>query len=153
MKHSELVDIAEKWVLKRCGFAFKELTTFAGETPDVIGFRSGDTILIECKVSRADFLQDKKKHFRRRPKSGVGSFRFYMCPKGLIIPEELPEQWGLIYVNDKGIAKQKIGPEGNVWSFPSDFYFTDRNIYGENAIMYSALRRLHIHGVIPLIYK
>ncbi|MCP3944994.1 MAG: hypothetical protein GY710_26450 [Desulfobacteraceae bacterium] len=65
--HDELIKIAEKWLLKRCGFAFRELTTFASETPDVIGFRQGESILIECKTSRADFHADKKKIFRRRP--------------------------------------------------------------------------------------
>ncbi len=150
--HTGLVKIAEKWLLKRCGFAFSELTTFAGEIPDSIGFRSGDTILIECKTSRADFISDKKKHFRRRPKAGVGSFRFYMCPKDLIKPEELPEKWGLLYVNDKGKVRKKVGPKGNSWSYPSEFYFSERNIQNEMALMYSALRRLHLQGVIPLIY-
>ena len=58
--HSELVDIAEKWLFKRCGFAFKELTTINQETPDAIGFRSGESILVECKTSRSDFHADKK---------------------------------------------------------------------------------------------
>lgn len=153
LTHSDLVNIAEKWLLKRCGFAFRELTTFAGETPDAIGFRSGDTILVECKTSRADFLCDKKKHFRRRPATGVGSFRFFMCPKGLIKPDELPVKWGLLYVSKNGLVRKKVGPKGNTWSYPSGFYFSDRNIKNETALMYSALRRLHLQGVIPLIYE
>jgi len=46
--------------------AFKELKTAGIEIPDVIGFGSGFSIVIECKVSRADFLQDKKKPHRAK---------------------------------------------------------------------------------------
>lgn len=154
LTHADLVEIAEKWLLKRCGFAFRELTTFAGETPDGIGFRSGGSILVECKATRSDFLSDKKKFFRRKPEMGVGMFRFYMCPIGLIKPEELPEKWGLLYVSDSGQVRQKAGPKGNVWSsYSNGFVFTERNIINEMALMYSALRRLHLQGVMPLIYR
>jgi len=115
LTHSELVDIAETWLFKRCGFAFKELTTFAQETPDAIGFRSGESILIECKTSRADFHADKKKSFRKCTWQGVGRIRFFMCEKGLILPEDLPEKWGLLWVNGKGKVRQRVGPKGNVW--------------------------------------
>jgi Holliday junction resolvase len=68
--HSDLVEIAEKWLLKRCGFAFTELSTHAQEIPDAIGFKSGISILIECKTSRADFLADRKKALEKtRPRA------------------------------------------------------------------------------------
>lgn len=150
--HDELTIIAEKWLLSRCGFAFRELTTFAGETPDAIGYRSGSTILVECKASRADFLSDKKKFFRRNPEQGVGSFRFFLCPQDLIKPEELPIKWGLLYVNDKGKVRKKVGSKGNTFSYPDEFFFSERNRRNEAAMMYSALRRLQLQGVFPLIY-
>jgi hypothetical protein len=149
--HKDLVGIAEKWLLKKCGFAFKELTTLAGETPDAIGFRSGLSILIECKASRADFHADKRKFIRKQPWQGVGRIRFYLCAKGLIMPEDLPDKWGLIWVDGNGAARQKVGPKGNTWTDPN-FNFTEINTKGETALMYSALRRLHLRGVIPLIY-
>ena len=86
--HSELVEIAYKWVLKNahCGVAFKELVTTAMETPDVIGFGGHRySVLIECKASRADFLKDKKKPFRANPEIGMGKLRYYCCPKGLFL--------------------------------------------------------------------
>ena len=36
-----------------------------GERPDALGFRNGVSCLIEVKVTRADFLADKKKRFRQ----------------------------------------------------------------------------------------
>lgn len=151
LTHSTLVKIAENWLLKRCGFVFSELTTFAGETPDSIGFRSGSSILIECKASKTDFFADKKKIFRKNPWMGVGVFRFFLCPKNLIRQDELPDRWGLIEVNNKGVARKKIGPRGNIWNGDSEWCF-ERSIENEMALMYSALRRLYLRGVIPLIY-
>lgn len=151
--HDELTKIAEKWLLSRCGFAFRELTTFAQETPDAIGFRMDGTILIECKTSRADFHADKKKSFRVNPWQGVGLFRFFLCPKDIIKPGDLPEKWGLLYVNEKGKVRKKIGPKGNIWSANMEWMFTDRNTQNEMNLMYSALRRLQLQGVMPLIYE
>lgn len=123
----------------------------AGEIPDAIGFRSGETILIECKVNRADFLSDKKKRFRANPWMGMGKFRFYMCPKNLISVDELPDGWGLIYVNDKGKARQVHGPKGNIWCNQPQFQH-ERCERSEMSMMYSALRRLNLRGVLPMIY-
>lgn len=160
MTHKELVDIAYKWVLKRggCGVAFKELNTLAcnGEYPDVIGFASsGWSVLVECKATRSDFLCDKKKSFRANSSLGMGRFRLYCCPDGLIKPEELPEKWGLIYIKD-GKYRLIVNPmlvkenaEG-VYGYVGAHH--DNNIKAEHGLMYSALRRLFIKGFMASIY-
>jgi len=53
-------------------------------------------VLVECKVSRADFLADRDKPFRLKPEKGVGSERFYLTPPNLVRVEELPVGWGLL---------------------------------------------------------
>jgi hypothetical protein len=53
-------------------------------------------VLVECKITRADFLADREKPFRRKPERGVGSERFYLAPSALIKLEELPAGWGLL---------------------------------------------------------
>ena len=162
--HKDLIPIAYKWVLKNasCGVAFKELYSHAcnGEYPDVIGFGAwGHSVLIEVKVSRSDFLCDKKKSFRKNPEKGMGSQRFYMCPEGLIKKDELPEGWGLIYVNVAGKAKLVVrngvmvpyeinGRTGERFMVHNH----EKNIIAEQGVMYSALRRLHIKGHIETIY-
>ena len=73
-----------------------------GECPDSFGWGGSSTQLIEAKVSRGDFLSDKKKHWRKYPESGLGRYRSYICPIDLIKPEELPKHWGLLYVDEKG---------------------------------------------------
>lgn len=68
------------------------------ERADAILFNSSASFLIETKISRSDFLADAKKEFRKSPDKGIGIYRYYACPAGLIKPDELPPKWGLIYV-------------------------------------------------------
>jgi len=147
--HAELVEKAYKWVLNNtsCGVAFKEITTASSrEQPDVIGFGAwGHSVLIEVKVSRADFLRDKKKSFRIKPKLGMGSQRFYMCPEGIIKEKDLPKDWGLIYVYESGRCRNVYSPyKGNVFERKG----LDKNMEAEHGLMYSILRRLHINKVL-----
>jgi hypothetical protein len=155
MTHRQLVEVAYKWILKNrsCGCAFKELHSLADnmEYPDVIGFGAGcHSVLVECKTSRRDFLHDKEKHFRRIPELGMGHQRFYCVPANLIHKEDLPAGWGLIWVDDKGTPRVKYNPyagplEGRHPGF-------SQNIRAEHGLMYSALRRVHLRGMIDTIY-
>lgn len=85
----------------RCGFVAVEHSTIGFEIPDVIGFNSMFSVMVECKMSRSDFLSDKKKIVRRNEDLGMGNFRYYYCPDGLIKPDELPDGWGLIYLRKR----------------------------------------------------
>lgn len=151
--HSELVRIAEKWLYKTmgCGVVFTEFVTAASEIPDAFGLRSGYTILVECKTSRADFFADQKKHFRFIPENGIGDYRFYLCNEGLISPNELPSKWGLLYWDGKRVKKIKA-PKGNISSTWKEFKF-DKCHKEELRILYSALRRIHLRGHLELIYE
>lgn len=107
--HQQLVESGARWLQKTIGarVVLSELraATNSGEIPDIIGWKSGYSILVECKASRADFLADKKKVFRQHPWLGMGNYRLFLCPEGLIKPEELPESWGLIYLCGKKIKR------------------------------------------------
>lgn len=81
----------------RCTYVAVELVTATAETPDVFGWNYWTSVIIEVKTSRSDFLADKKKSFRILPDYGIGEYRYYCCPAGLIKEHELPESWGLIY--------------------------------------------------------
>ena len=73
-----------------------------GEQPDILGISSfGESILIEVKVSRSDFLADKKKLWRSNPEMGMGDFRVYLTPKGLLKPDDIPHGWMLWEVHGK----------------------------------------------------
>ncbi len=98
MTHSQLVEKAVRWLRSyRCGVVLSEQACVSGEMPDAIGWkRANHSVLVECKVSRADFLADRCKPSRRKPEQGVGCERFYLTLPALLKAEELPSGWGLL---------------------------------------------------------
>jgi hypothetical protein len=108
LTHTELVERARKWLVgtQRCAVVLTECG--CNEIADAIGWKyNGQSILVECKVSRADFLRDKKKFHRRHPSSGMGMLRYYMASPKLISVDELPENWGLCEVHPKQVRVPK----------------------------------------------
>lgn len=110
--HAELVKRAERWLrnVRRCGVVLCEVAAGSGETPDAIGWRYGgqQSVLVECKVSRADFLADKGKPFRKPDCQGaMGDERYYLAPAGIITLSDLPERWGLLEIVGRGIKCRK----------------------------------------------
>jgi hypothetical protein len=98
MTHAQLVEKAVRWLRRyRCGIVLSEQACVSGEMPDAIGWkRACQSVLVECKVSRADFVADRGKPFRVKPERGVGCERYYLVPAGLARPGELPKGWGLL---------------------------------------------------------
>jgi hypothetical protein len=98
MTHVQLVSKAVRWLRSyRCGVVLSEQACVSGEMPDAIGWkRACHSVLVECKVTRSDFLADHAKPFRLKPEQGVGCERFYLVPAGLMRCEELPPGWGLL---------------------------------------------------------
>jgi hypothetical protein len=93
-----MVEKAVRWLRwYRCGLVLSEQACASGEMPDAIGWKQAcHSVLVECKVTRADFLVDRAKPFRQKPEKGVGSERFYFTPPALVKLEELPAGWGLL---------------------------------------------------------
>lgn len=112
--HAEGCQIAARYAKTKmnCGIVFVEpnpQTNF--ESPDTIGFRpAGCSILFEVKVSRGDYTSDKRKQHRMDPSRGMGDWRFYVCPEGMISPNELPAGWGLFYFTSRGSLKPVAVP-------------------------------------------
>ena len=71
----------------------------------------------------------------------MGNFRFYCCPKDLIKKEEIPEGWGLIYIDNKKI-EVIIGPKSNVLGQDDTILF-QANKRAENIMLISALRKMN----------
>ena len=118
-----------------------EFATEAAENPDVIGWALGaGSILIECKLSRSDFIKDAAKIVRRNPRAGMGQRRYYLCPPDLIQVKDLPAKWGLLWAS-KGQVIVKREARG----------CPDRNLAAEVQFLSSMLRRAQIRiGTRPL---
>ncbi len=124
-EHDNLCLKALKWLKRHernikvpnCSIIAVDMVTVENETPDVIGWNSAYSVMIEVKVSRSDFLQDSKKPFRNNSEKGVGELRFYCCPDGLIKENEIPGNWGLLYLMENNkieIVKKAVRQTSNL---------------------------------------
>jgi len=136
--HDELSGIVAKWLVRHsqnilipnCATIAVDMKTLEQEKPDVIGWNGCSSTMIEVKVGRGDFLQDFKKPFRQICEKGVGQFRYYCCPSGLIQENEIPNKWGLLYLNDKN--KIEIIKVAEI---------QEANLHAERNMLISLLRR------------
>jgi hypothetical protein len=145
LTHKQLVLRLSKWLkfTKRYKIVISELSTINSETPDIIAWQGhASSILIECKTSRADFMADKKKHFRKSPTRGMGDIRYFAAPKGMLSIEEIPDGWGLLEVDDEKYIKEKKKPE-----------FIQANKKNECVMLMSALRRLEISTAVYVVHE
>jgi len=92
-------------------------TFWRGYECDILSLSKGETVFeYEIKISRADFLKDFKKGvynneffvdsgWKKTPielkhQTTRSHYFYYVCPVGLISPEEIPEKYGLIYYHE-----------------------------------------------------
>lgn len=64
----------------------------------------------------------------------MGNYRYYLCPENVIKESELPDGWGLTYVNEKGKTKEIKESEL--------FVLNANGIYNERCFLYSIARRI-----------
>jgi hypothetical protein len=104
--------------------------------PDAIGWkRACHSVLVECKVTRADFLADRDKPFRQKPELGLGCERFYFTPRALLRPDELPPGWGLLECH--GRAVRMLHASSRTLRFAAGFRY-------EMNLLLASLRRVEI---------
>ncbi len=110
-----------------------EIVVYGCENPDIWAFNGWSTIVVEVKTSHTDFLNDKKKWFKQvgNESGDPGNFRYYLTPKGLLNPEELPEGFGLLEWDGKNIERVITAKRRTVTN------------HADGIIMGSILRREH----------
>jgi hypothetical protein len=137
MTHVQLVERAVRWLRAyRCGVVLSEQSCVSGEMPDAIGWKQAcHSVLVECKVTRADFLADRAKPFRQKPDKGVGSERFYLTTPELVKTEELPSGWGLLELRRGRV--EMIHPSGKNLRTATGFRY-------EMNLLLASLRRVEV---------
>jgi hypothetical protein len=137
MTHAQLVQKAVGWLRRyRCGVVLSEQACISGEMPDAIGWKKAcHSVVVECKISRSDFLVDRDKPSRQRPDIGLGCERFYLVPAGLLRAEELPAGWGLLEYRNRKVSLIQRSAK----NFRSDVGFK----YEMNLLL-ASLRRVEI---------
>ena len=103
--HADLVALAARWLAghERCSVVVTEMSSGEHETPDAIGWRGGNSIVVECKTSRPDFFADKKKAYRRTDRQ-MGVVRYYLTPKDMLQLAEVTPGWGLLEACPRGCS-------------------------------------------------
>ena len=146
-EHDKLVSMTARW-FNRQGFAVvaTELASYGNrEQPDVYACRQSCSAMAEIKVSRADFFADAKKP--ERAQGGLGHYRFYVCPEGMIQPGELPQGWGLLYAIGRSVSPVLM-PKAIMWPGPKNLddnwgpFAHDEDGDAARAALFSIARRL-----------
>jgi hypothetical protein len=143
--HDRLVARAAGWLRAQgCKTVLTEFHALIDETPDAIGWRGSLSFLVEVKTSRADFLSDRRKRFRQHPETGMGDYRYFLCPPGLLQVDELPPRWGLLYAHAQRVELVQ-GHRPKHFAPSEPFRFSERNARAAAAMLLSALNRLRLH--------
>jgi hypothetical protein len=79
-------------------------------------------IAVEIKVSRGDYLREIKRPNKRKRALRYSNQFYFATPKGLLKPEELPPEAGLIEVDDQGTTHEVV-PAPYRETFPPTWEF------------------------------
>jgi len=139
MTHARLVDLAVAWLRRyRCGIVLAEQSCSTGERPDAIGWKGAcRSVVVECKLTRADFVADALKPWRRDPQMAMGCERYYLAPAGMIRCAELRAGWGLLEVRGRKVqVVQKCSPRKSLRS--------PQGLLTEMNLLLASLRRVEV---------
>ena len=139
--HAELVTRAERWLCRTlgCSVVFTEhvASTRTGEIPDAIGWARGQSHVVECKASRADFLADRRKSIRQDNFQGMGDWRFYLVVPGVIKDTDtILDGWSVYEVRGNAVVHIRGRRWGNCVQPPCT-----ADLHSERAVLVSWLRK------------
>jgi len=103
-EHKHLKWLGMHWLKKKTVDLVANEVDFynAYSIADVVGvnLKRQEIRVIECKSSRADFLRDKKLYGTQTSYFLHAHYSYIMCPVGIISKEEIPDGYGLLYVDE-----------------------------------------------------
>jgi hypothetical protein len=142
LTHKKLCKIAQDYLAGHrfnCPVVVTELSCYkVDEIPDALGFQNdGRSILIECKVSKADYLADRKKLFRQAEYLGMGNEMYFLIPYGVIEKKDYPEKWGVLIYHPGGMIRMEQKPE-----------CFETNKAAEVALLTAVVRRLKLSTAV-----
>jgi hypothetical protein len=151
LTHEDLRKRAVRWLAgtEHCGVVLSEITCACSERPDAVGWHANCSYSVECKASRSDFLANRNK-IHVRTGRGVGQFRYFMTPKGLIRPGDLDD------VGPDGVG---VSDYGLLWCSEDSKVVTiikkperrEACLEDEITMLVSALRRVRAREFLLLV--
>lgn len=63
------------------------------------------SIAFEVKVSRTDYLREVRRPDKRKAAMLLSNYFMFVCPEGLLRPDEMPVDCGLMHVKSGGVVR------------------------------------------------
>lgn len=121
--HETLVQRAAAWLrnTRRCKLVIVNAKPWsANEHPDVIGWLpTGESIVVECKVSHGDLLADHRKRWRTMS-VGMGMYRFTMVPPVLEVKWNPDWFGGVLVVEGRRVRVARECPPRQTRDWPKE---------------------------------
>ena len=85
----------------------------------------------EIKITRQDFLKDKEKGKHKDYFQGkkAPNYFFYVCPHGMILPSEIPTNYGLLWIRNNNYLELIKKPKKLHEKYFTDWEYLCRKIY------------------------
>lgn len=116
---------APEWIYVR-EFSMLPGWTSLGRFVDGVAFNvwpsKGHIIIaFEIKVSRSDFRAELKDPSKRAAAVKMADEFYFVVPKGLVEPGEVPHECGLMEVSDDGSTRIRLKPPKPAWNFQGKY--------------------------------
>lgn len=76
-----------------------------------INFKRKEVRIIEVKATKADYIRDKKLMDIEKSYYKHCHYFYIMCPDNIIQPEDVPKEYGLLWVNEANEVTVKRNPK------------------------------------------
>jgi len=142
-------------------WSLKEIIPKPWETPELIGWNRGLSRLIQVVQTLDEFRDDLSKPWRLNPRRGMGMFRYYLAPAGVLDVRVIPEGWGLLEPGGEGFRARLVTGDDplSLDLDPAFGHMSSYNYFEENRWLANALieeqnankkRSTQINAELPL---
>lgn len=90
------VGVCDTWGMKRATYGEAAMEGYGA-------------MAVEVKVSRTDF-RSRSQRYKEFSSFPLGNFQYVLCPAGMIQPEEMHSEWGLLWWTGERMVNKKKAP-------------------------------------------
>lgn len=140
--HSHLQSVGRGYLIGKTYWICGEEVPMPVGICDVWGMsraRNWTTMAIEVKVSRPDF-RSKSQKYKENTSFNLGDYQYILCQKDLIQPDEVHEEWGLLWydLERKRVINKKRAPKMEMTSqqkLDVLFYFLNNGLNDKRPLL------------------
>lgn len=150
MTETDIIKRLSHWIDDRKHpFQLSNVFIYAWESDYWTMTAHGETREYEIKISRSDYFNDAKK--AKHTGDGGANYFYYVCPSGLIAPNEVDQKYGLIYVGQyvqvvKKPRKLNDNPFDKWKELACKMYWRYRGLWKEKFLAKEITRAEYVEG-------